>query len=200
MLFVGLTGGIGAGKSVVARMLAERGAVVFDADRLAREAVAPGSPGFARVVERFGEEILAGGDIDRQALAARVFGDEAARRDLESVIHPEVFRLLSEGVERYRGTDAVVVFDAPLIVETGFDRAVDTLVVVTSSEAERVERLMASRGMTDEEARTRIAAQMPAEEKEARAQHVVRNDGSLADLEAEVDRLWRALSTRARTT
>jgi len=148
MLLVGLTGGIGSGKSTVARMLEARGAVVFDADILAREAVAPGTPGHDAVVARFGADVLApGGEVDREALAAIVFADPAARRDLEAIVHPEVRRLFAEGCEAHRDTEAVVVFSAPLLVETGMHSAFDVLVVVSAPVQTQVERLLRDRGM-----------------------------------------------------
>jgi dephospho-CoA kinase len=141
MLLVGLTGGIGSGKSVVARMLEERGAVVFDADLLAHRAIAPGTPGHDAVVERFGPTVLApGGDLDREALASIVFADPAGRRDLEAIVHPEVRRLFAEGAEAYRDTDAVVVLGAPLLVETGMHTAFDVLIVVSTSAETQVDR------------------------------------------------------------
>jgi len=158
MLLVGLTGGIGSGKSTVARMLEKRGAVVFDADVLARQAVAPGTPGFDRVVERFGPNVLApGGDLDREALASIVFADPAARRDLEAIVHPEVRRMFTEGCEEYEGTDRVVVFSAPLLVETGMHPAFQSLLVVSTSMENQVERLMRERGWSEAAIRARIA-------------------------------------------
>jgi dephospho-CoA kinase len=198
MLLVGLTGGIGTGKSTVARMLARRGAVVVDADELARRAVAPGTPGHAEVVARFGRDILApDGSIDRKRLADVVFSDPAARRDLEAIIHPEVVRMFAEEAARHRGTDHVVVYVAPLLVETGRADEFDVLVVVTAPEEAQVERLVRERGMTEEEVRARIAAQLPQEEKAARADVVLDNGGPLEELERQVDELWRALRARA---
>ena len=198
MLLVGLTGGIGAGKSTVGRMLAARGAVVVDADDLARRAVEPGTPGHARVVERFGERVLApDGSIDRRALAGIVFADRAARRDLEAIVHPEVARMFAEEAARHRGTDRVVVYVAPLLVETGHADAFDVLVVVSAPEEQQVERLVRDRGMTPEEVRARIAAQLPGAEKVRRADVVVDNAGSLEELERRVDALWRDLRARA---
>lgn len=197
MLLVGLTGGLGAGKSTVARMLADRGAVVVDADELARRAIDPGSPGFHKVVRVFGDDVVAeDGSIDRRALARIVFDDPEARRALESITHPEVFRLLAGEVEGRRDTDDVVVFDAPLIVETGFDAATDVLVVVTLDPALQLERVVA-RGMDRAEAEARIAAQASPEEREARADEVVRNDGDLEDLERRVAALWERLRREA---
>jgi dephospho-CoA kinase len=199
MLLVGLTGGLGSGKSTVARMLQHRGAEVFDADQLARLAVIPGSPGYEKVVRHFGSSVVGPtGDIDREALATRVFGDTEARRALESIVHPEVFRLLAEQIEAYRSTDRVVVFDAPLIVETGFDKAVDFLVVVAASEEIQVARVAGERAMTAEEARARMAAQASTEEKERSADYILTNDGTTQDLERQVDDLWKKLASRAR--
>lgn len=198
MLLVGLTGGLGVGKSTVARMLGERGAVVVDADDLAREALEPGTPGYEQVCDLFGRDILdEEGRIDRKELAERVFADEPKRRALESITHPEVFRLLAETVEAHRGADAIVVFDAALIVETGFHSAVDVLLVVTAPEDMQVERVLRDRGMTEDEARARIAAQADPAAREALGDIVVRNDGDLVSLEREVDRAWEELSRRA---
>ena len=198
MLLVGLTGGLASGKSTVARLLTERGAVVVDADELSRRAVAPGSPQLDRIVETFGPEVLAAdGSLDRAALARVAFGDETRRRQLEAILHPEVFRLLGEAVAVHRETGHVVVFDAPLIFETGFDEACDLVVAVGANEATRVQRVMRDRGMDEGDARSRIAAQAPEAERLARADIVIENDGSLEDLERRVDELWGQLSRRA---
>lgn len=198
MLLVGLTGGIGSGKSTVARLLEKRGAVVFDADLLAREAVEPGTPGHAAVIERFGADVLApGGELDREALASIVFADPAARRDLEQIVHPEVRRLFAEGSEAYRDTDRVVVFSAPLLVETGMHTAFEVLVVVSATFATQIERLMRQRGMSEPSIRARIDAQAPLEDKAAAADFLVDNEGSLDELESQVEQLWNDLSTRA---
>lgn len=196
MLLVGLTGGLGAGKTTVAGMLADRGAIVVDADELAHRAIAPGTRGHQKVLEVFGDGVLAeDGSIDRAALAQIVFRDPEARRALESITHPEVFRLLAEEVETLRGTNAVLVFDAPLIVETGFDAATDVLVVVTVDPALQVERVVI-RGMGRTEAEARIAAQASPEARLARADEIIRNDGDLEDLERQVDELWERLRAR----
>ncbi len=198
MLLVGLTGGIGSGKSTVSRMLQERGGVVFDADVLAREAVEPGTPGHDAVVERFGAAVLGpGGAVDREALASIVFADRAARRDLEAIVHPEVRRLFAQGCEVYRDTDRVVVLSAPLLVETGMHTAFQVLVLVSSPVDTQVERLLRDRGMSEPEARARISAQAPLEDKEAVADVIVDNDGPLDELERQVDRLWEELRARA---
>ena len=200
MLLVGLTGGIGSGKSTVARMLEKRGAVVFDADVLARQAVEPGTPGFEMVVERFRPNVLApGGGLDREALASIVFADPAARRDLEAIVHPEVRRMLAEGCEEYRDSDRVVVFSAPLLVEAGMHTAFDLLIVVSAPVATQIERLMRDRGMPERAVQARIDAQLPLEAKAEVADVLVDNEGTLEDLEGQVDRLWRDLEARARS-
>ena len=197
MLLVGLTGGIGSGKSTVARMLEERGAVVFDADLLAREAVEPGTPSHAAVLERFGADVLApGGALDREALASIVFADPSARRDLEQIVHPEVRRLFAEGSEAYRDTDRIVVFSAPLLVESGMHTAFEILVVVSALVATQIERLMRQRGMSEAAIRARIDAQASLEDKAAVADFLVDNEGTLAELESQVERLWHDLSAR----
>ena len=199
MLLVGLTGGIGTGKSTAARMLERRGAVVFDADVLARQAVAPGTPGFDQVVERFGPNVLApGGGLDREALASIVFSDPAARRDLEGIVHPEVRRMFAEGCEEYRDSDRVVVFSAPLLVETGMHTAFDLLIVVSAPVATQIERLMRDRGMGERDVQARIAAQLPLEAKAEVADILVDNEGTLEDLERRVERVWRDLDAQAR--
>jgi dephospho-CoA kinase len=198
VLLVGLTGGIGSGKSTVSKMLAERGAVVFDADALARVAVEPGTPGHDAIVERFGAEVLGpDGELDRDALARVVFADPAARRDLEAIVHPEVRRLLAEGCEAYGDTDRVVVFSAPLLVETGMHTAFQVLVLVSAPPDLQIERLLRERGLSEEQARARIAAQAPLEDKAAVADVIVDNDGPIEELEKQVDRLWAALRDRA---
>jgi dephospho-CoA kinase len=199
MLLVGLTGGIGTGKSTVARMLEKRGAVVFDADVLARQAVAPGTPGFDQVVERFGPNVLApGGGLDREALASIVFSDPAARRDLEGIVHPEVRRMFAEGCEEYRDSDRVVVFSAPLLVETGMHTAFDLLIVVSAPVATQIERLMRDRGMAERDVQARIAVQLPLEAKAEVADILVDNEGTLEDLERRVELVWRDLDAQAR--
>ena len=198
MLLVGLTGGIGSGKSTVSHMLEGRGAVVFDADALAREAVEPGTSGHAAVVERFGANVLApGGQLDREALASIVFADPSARRDLEAIVHPEVRRMFAEGSEGFAGTDRVVVFSAPLLVETGMHTAFDVLIVVSASVGTQIERLMRGRGMSEEAVRARIAAQAPLEDKAEVADVLLDNEGSVEELEEQVGRLWAELVARA---
>ncbi len=199
MILVGLTGGIGSGKSTVAHLLAERGAIVVDADELAREALRPGTRSFQQVWALFGDEVLTPeGELDRSAMAAIVFADQEKRRALESITHPEVFRLLAEAIEWHRDTDNVVVFDAPLIIETGFHEACDVVVVVTASEERRIERLRRDRGMGQAEAAVRMASQVGAEVREAAADVILHNDGDLPALERQVDELWANLDARAK--
>lgn len=196
MLRIGLTGGIGSGKSEVSRRLAAHGAVVIDADRLAREVVEPGTPGLAEVVETFGPGVLAAdGSLDRPALGARVFDDEAARGRLEGIIHPRV-RARAAELERAAAADAVVVHDIPLLVETGQVERFDGVVVVDVPVEVQVERLVQKRGMAEAEARSRIEAQATRQQRAGVADWIVDNTGSLADLEAAVSRLWKELSAR----
>lgn len=198
MLLVGLTGGLGAGKSTVARLLADRGAVVVDADKLSRRALEPGTRAYEQVCDLFGDEILTpSGELDRGAIGASVFADEAKRRSLESIIHPEVFRMLADTLEEHRGTDAVVVFDAALIVETGFHQECDVVVVVTATPERQVARMARDRSMDPEDVQARIAAQATPGEREAVADVIIPNDGSLEELEQRVDSLWRDLRARA---
>lgn len=199
MLLVGLTGGIGAGKSTVARLLAERGAVVIDADDLARRAVDPGTPGFHAVVETFGPDVVSkDGSLDRARLARLVFKDDDARRKLEAIVHPEVRRLFGEETVKYQGTDGVLVYAVPLLVESGLQGMFDVVVVVTAERQARVARLAAAREMSAGDVKGRMDAQLPDEELERAADVVMRNDGSMADLERQVDELWRALMARTK--
>jgi dephospho-CoA kinase len=195
MLLVGLTGGIGSGKSTAAQLLAERGAVVIDADVLARRALDPGTPGHAAAVQAFGESILGDGAIDRDRLAQLVFHDDDARARLEGIVHPEVARLFAEAVEPYRGTQGVVVYVVPLLVENGLQSMFDVVVVIRADESVRAARLRA-RGMSMEDTEARMRAQLPDEERERVAAIVVPNDGSLAELERRIDALWADLETR----
>ena len=179
MLLVGLTGGIGSGKSTVGRLLAERGAVVIEADALAREAVAAGTPGFARVVEVFGPGVVApDGSLDRAALGRIVFGDAERRRALEAIVHPEVARRFAEEVGRYRGTDRVVVYAVPLLVERGLAPAFDVVLTVAAPEEVRIARVVAERGTDAEDVRARNAAQVGDDDRAAVADLVLDNAGT----------------------
>ena len=188
---VGLTGGIGSGKSAVAQRLAALGAVVIDADRLAREVVAAGTGGLAEVVEAFGPDILGpDGELDRSALGARVFGDEVARRRLEGIIHPRV-RARSAELAAAAGPDTIVVNDVPLLVETGQAPSYHLVVVVRAAAAIRIRRLVESRDMSAEQVEARIAAQATDADRVNAADVVLDNDGDRAGLDARVDLLWR---------
>lgn len=198
MLFVGLTGGIGSGKSAVAERLARRGAVVIDADDLARRAVEAGTPGFEAVVAAFGPAVVGpDGELDRAVLADMVFGDPDARHRLEAIVHPEVARLLGEVVDPYRETDRIVVYDVPLLVERGLQGLFDVVVTVEAPERLRFDRLAAHRGMAEEEARERMAAQASDQDRAAVADVVVPNDGALDELDHRVRELWEELERRS---
>jgi dephospho-CoA kinase len=187
---IGLTGGIGSGKSTVSALLAERGAVVVDADLIAREVVEPGTPGLAAVVEAFGTDVLAAdGSLDRPALAAVVFADPAARRRLDGIVHPLVRARASE-LEAAAPPGAVVVHDVPLLVETGRAGRFDLVLVVAADVETRVARLV-RRGLTEDDARARIAAQATDEQRRAVADVVLDNSGTPEQLAAQVDRFWR---------
>lgn len=191
---VGLTGGIGAGKSTVARMLAERGALVLDADVAAREVVAPGTDGLAAVVAEFGEQVLGpDGSLDRAALAERVFSDPGRRAALNAIIHPQVRTWMAERVAS-APIGSVVVQDIPLLVESGLTGLFDLVVVVDAADATRIARLMRDRGMTEDEARARTAAQAPRETRLAAADAVIDNDGAPEVLEPQVAALWDRLA------
>ncbi|MGN8246204.1 dephospho-CoA kinase [Cellulomonas soli] len=194
---IGLTGGIAAGKSVAARRLTELGAVVVDSDALAREAVAPGTPGLEAVVEEFGAGVLAeDGSLDRAALADVVFADGAALARLNAIVHPIVRRLAAEREAAAAAADrgAVVVHDIPLLVETGQADTFHVLVVVHAPAVLRVERLVRLRGMPREQAEARVAAQAADEERLAVADVVLDGEGSDDDLRAQVDALWERLA------
>lgn len=194
MLVVGLTGGIGSGKSTVAALLAERGAVVVDADRLAREAVAVGTEGFRAVVDRFGPDVIAGdGGLDRKALAGVVFGDPEALADLNGIVHPLVRAAIAAQVAELAGTDAVVVLEIPLLVESGRSYGASKVIVVDCPEEVAVRRLVEGRGMDEADARRRMAAQVSRAERLAAADVVIDNSGSVADLGRQVDTLWADL-------
>ena len=192
MLRVGLTGGIASGKSTVANELARRGAVIIDADELAREVVEPGTPGLAAVVRRFGEGVLRDERLDRAALARIVFADPQARRDLEKIIHPEVRRRAAEREGALPHT-AVVVHVIPLLVETGRESDFDLCVVVDVDRQTQLARLMARGPMSREEAESRIAAQATRELRLAAADIVIPNVGTLSELTKQVDDLWSDL-------
>jgi len=199
VLKVGLTGGIGSGKSEVTRRLAALGAYVVDADVLAREVVEPGTPGLAAVAAEFGAEVLRpDGSLDRDRLGAIVFADPAARARLNAIVHPLVGAATAE---RFAAApaDAIVVHDVPLLVEVGLAAAYDVVLVVAATAETQGSRLVRARGMSADEARSRIAAQAPLADKLAVADFVITNDGSLDDLDRQVQAVWLALQDRLRT-
>jgi dephospho-CoA kinase len=203
VLTVGLTGGIGSGKSEVSRRLRELGAVVIDADAVAREVVEPGTPGLAAVVAEFGEGVLRpDGALDREGLGRVVFGDPDKLGRLNAIVHPlvgERIRARMAEVERDH-PDSVVVYDVPLLVENDLARAYDVVLVVAASPETQLRRLVEQRGMNEDDARARIAAQAPLSAKLEVADIVIDNDGSLADLDPRVREVWADLDARAGRT
>lgn len=190
---VGLTGGIASGKSAVSAALADLGAVIIDADLLAREVVARGTPGLARVVEEFGSGLLTPeGDLDRPAMARLVFGDEVARKRLEAIVHPLVFeRILA--LEAGAGPDDIVVHDIPLLAESGRADTFDAVIVVEAPPRTQVERMVRDREMTPEDAAARIASQATPEQRRALASYVIDNTGTLDDLRLKVREIYAEL-------
>jgi dephospho-CoA kinase len=191
---VGLTGGVASGKSTVSAMLAELGAVVIDADQLAREVVAPGTEGLTRVVEEFGPGVLtADGELDRPAVGAIVFADDGARRRLEAIIHPLV-RARGAELEAAAPEGALVVHDIPLLAETGQGDAFDAVIVVDTPVDTQVERMTGLRGWSAEDARARVAAQASREQRRAVATYVIENTGTLEDLRDRVTEVFEELT------
>ena len=203
MLTVGLTGGIGSGKSEVSRRLRDLGAVVIDADAVAREVVEPGTPGLAAVVDEFGESVLRDdGSLDREGLGRIVFGDADKLARLNAIVHPLVGERIAArmaDVERNH-PDGVVVYDVPLLVENNLQDGYDVVLVVAASPEVQLRRLVEQRGMTAEDAQARIAAQAPLDAKLAAADIVIDNDGELADLDPRVQEVWADLRDRAGRT
>jgi len=190
---VGLTGGVASGKSTVAAILESLGAVVVDADQLAREVVQPGTPGLAAVLEAFGPDLLAGdGSLDRPALGKVVFSDERARRRLEGILHP-LIRARAAEIEAEAGPDAVVVHDIPLLAETGQAAGFDAVLVVDVPVPTQIERMVADRGMSREDAEARVAAQASREDRLAVATYVVDNTGTREDLRDRVTEVFGLL-------
>ncbi|KPC67679.1 dephospho-CoA kinase [Streptomyces coelicoflavus] len=199
MLKVGLTGGIGAGKSEVSRLLVEHGAVLIDADRIAREVVAPGTPGLAAVVEAFGEDVLArDGSLDRPKLGSIVFADPEKLSVLNGIVHPLVGER-SRALEEAAAEDAVVVHDVPLLTENGLAPLYDLVVVVDADPATQLDRLVRLRGMTEQDARARMAAQATREQRREIADVVVDNDVPLEELRRRVADVWAGLVRKAHT-
>ncbi|MDH6571097.1 dephospho-CoA kinase [Streptomyces sp. SAI-117] len=200
MLKVGLTGGIGAGKSEVSRLLVEHGAVLIDADRIAREVVAPGTPGLAAVVEAFGEDVLAeDGGLDRPKLGSIVFADPERLAVLNAIVHPLV-GARSRELESAAAEDAVVVHDVPLLAENGLAPLYDLVVVVDASPETQLDRLVRLRGMTEQDARARMAAQATREKRLEIADVVIDNDVPLDELHRRVREVWDVLVRRARAS
>jgi dephospho-CoA kinase len=191
MLVVGLTGGIGAGKSTVAELFARLGALVIDADQLARMAIERGSDGFADVMLRFGEEVIVNGDIDRKKLAEIVFSDEQARKDLEAIVHPRVQALFAEAVADLDHDD-ILIYEIPLLVETGAADKFDHVITVESEIELRKERLL-KKGLYISQIEKRMASQASEEARTAVADSVIRNDGDEDSLLRQVENLWESV-------
>ncbi|MBA3430998.1 MAG: dephospho-CoA kinase [Actinobacteria bacterium] len=198
MLTAGVTGGIGTGKTTFARLLEARGAVVIDADALGRLALAPGAPAWRAVVGQFGNEMIVPNsmEIDRRKLADVVFKDKNKLVALNEIVHPVILAGVADSLEALEGTDSIVVIDAALIVELGLDKDVDVLVVVAADRDVREQRVMTDRGMSLPDVRARVAVQNDPEDLKARADIVVTNNGSIADLERDADRVWTELRAR----
>jgi dephospho-CoA kinase len=198
--FVGLTGGIGAGKTAVGEMLARLGAVIVDADSIVREIQEPGTDGFREIVEAFGSEIVGrDGKLNRQMLADVVFNDPEKLKQLESITHPKVGARFAERARELQDTDEIVILDIPLLgaSKSGSERFADAVIVVTASPDKRISRLLA-RGLPREDAEARIAAQISDEERLKLADHVITNDGTIEELTRQVDELWRTLQAEAK--
>jgi dephospho-CoA kinase len=195
MFVVGLTGGIGSGKTTFASLLSERGAQIIDADVLGRDALRPDQPAWHSVVSQFGDEILQANslEIDRKRLAAIVFSEPHKLSALNAIVHPAILKAIADHLERLAQTDEIVVLDAALIAELGLESSLDVMVAVTAARGTRKERLQRSRGMDPLDIEARMNAQMNPGEVAARADMVVRNDGSLEALVDEADRVWNEL-------
>jgi dephospho-CoA kinase len=197
VLLVGVTGGIGSGKSLFSALLAERGAQVIDADAYGREALRPGQPAWHSVLAQFGRDLLVpqSMEIDRQALADVVFNDHDKLAALNAIVHPILFSAIADSVERLSQTDEIVVIDAAILVETGMDKILDTLIVVHTGESWRRERLR-KRGMSPADIEARMSSQASPVDLLAKADIVVCNNGSLDELVREAERVWVDLSSR----
>ena len=194
MLRVALTGGIATGKSYCLAKFASLSIPVIDADKLAREAVAPGSRALAAVAARFGPAIVQpDGSLDRAALGRIVFGDRAARADLEAIVHPEVYHRISEWFASTPARTRLAMADVPLLFETGHNHDFDRVIVTACSPAEQMRRLVTRDGLREADARARLNAQWPIEEKVARGDYIIRTDGTLADTDAQVRRIYELL-------
>ncbi|MEU7833070.1 dephospho-CoA kinase [Nonomuraea sp. NPDC049129] len=197
MLKIGLTGGIGSGKSEVSKRLAARGAVVIDADKIAREVVEPGTPGLARVVAVFGDEVLhPDGSLNREKLGAIVFADPDKLATLNGIVHPLVGERVAD-LQRQTADDAIMVYDVPLLAENRLAPMYDVVIVVDAADEVRIARLAEHRGMPEHDAKARIAAQATRQDRLAIADIVIDNEGDLDDLEARVAQVWDDLLARA---
>ena len=193
---VGLTGGIGAGKSTVADLFSQKGAVVIRSDELARQVIEPQTPGFQQVIDRFGKDLVnAEGYIDRAKLAQIVFKDDAALKDLENIIHPLVRSKTNQIIDQHT-SETIIVNEIPLLLEKKMESLFDFLVIVISSEKNRLERL-AQRGLTTEQATARMSKQVSDDERKAAADFLIVNDGNLDQLEADVEKIWQTLQERS---
>lgn len=197
MKLIGLTGGVGTGKSTVAEMLRELGATVIDADEAAHAVYAPGTPGFDAVVAEFGPDFVRNGAIDRQKLGALVFNDADARGRLNAIVHPLVRDWMAERtVEAAERGDQIVIQDVPLLYENGLEPLFSSVLLVYASEDTQLERLVRSRGVPPDRARAMITAQMPIDEKRRRAHHVVDNSGNMDQTRAQVEEIWAQMTGR----
>jgi dephospho-CoA kinase len=193
---VGLTGGIGAGKSTVADLFSQKGAVVIRSDELARQVIEPQTPGFQQVIDRFGKDFVnSEGYIDRAKLAQIVFQDDAALKDLENIIHPLVRSKTNQIIDQHT-SETIIVNEIPLLLEKKMESLFDFLVIVISSEKNRLERLT-QRGLTTEQAIARMAKQVSDDERKAAADFLIVNDGNLDQLEADVEKIWQTLQERS---
>ena len=195
MILVGLTGGIGSGKSTVSTLLAEKGAIIVDADAITRELQAPGQPLLSEIATRFGQEVVAAdGSLDRQALALRVFGDAEALADLNKIVHPAVGKEMNRRIDEQRDTGSVVVLDIPLLVENP-RQGLSGVIVVDVDIDTAVHRLVNFRSMSESDARSRIERQATREQRKAIADWVLDNSGSPEDLQKQVDEMWSWILT-----
>ena len=193
---VGLTGGIGAGKSTVADLFSQKGAVVIRSDELARQVIEPQTPGFQQVIDHFGKEFVnSEGYIDRAKLAQIVFQDDAALKDLEKIVHPLVRSKTNQIIDQHT-SETIIVNEIPLLLEKKMESLFDFLVIVISSEKNRLERL-AQRGLTTEQANARMAKQVSDDERKAAADFLIVNDGNLDQLEVDVEKIWQTLQERS---
>ena len=193
---VGLTGGIGAGKSTVADLFSQKGAVVIRSDELARQVIEPQTPGFQKVIDRFGKEFVnSEGYIDRAKLAQIVFQDDAALKDLENIVHPLVRSRTNQIIDQHT-SETIIVNEIPLLLEKKMESLFDFLVIVISSEKNRLERL-SQRGLTAEQATARISKQVSDDERKAAADFLIVNDGNLDQLEVDVEKIWQTLQERS---